>query len=123
MINKKNIQLWVDALRSEEYKQTRGALARKKNGKTRYCCLGVACEVAIKHGVDVHVQPERGATVLQYDGEEGTLPDRVARWLGLEHVPSAIMRGGKRTSLTAMNDTTRSTFATIANAIERTYLN
>ena len=40
---KKDIRVWVDALRSGEYPQTKYSL----QDKTGYCCLGVACEVLI----------------------------------------------------------------------------
>jgi hypothetical protein len=38
---------WVAALRSGEYPQTRGRL-RDRQG---YCCIGVACDVALKMGM------------------------------------------------------------------------
>lgn len=44
-----NQQAWVDALRSGNFKQITGAL--QDDGG--YCCLGVACEVAGKNGVDI----------------------------------------------------------------------
>lgn len=40
---KREIQKWVDALRSGEYQQTRGVL----ESATGFCCLGVACKVLI----------------------------------------------------------------------------
>jgi hypothetical protein len=43
-----NAQKWVEALRSGKYQQTRYLISRK-DGK--YCCLGVACELAIAEGV------------------------------------------------------------------------
>lgn len=38
-------QIWIDALRSGKYKQTKGTLKRKVAGKHRYCCLGVLEDV------------------------------------------------------------------------------
>lgn len=39
-------RLWLEALRSGKYKQTKGTLGRKNlDGSASYCCLGVACEV------------------------------------------------------------------------------
>ena len=41
-------EAWLDALRSGEYKQCRGAL-RKVKGKTEsFCCLGVLTDLVIK---------------------------------------------------------------------------
>lgn len=39
---------WVEALRSGEFKQGRGALREEndKTGKTEYCCLGVLCAIS-----------------------------------------------------------------------------
>lgn len=42
-INKKDIQKWIDALRSGKYRQTIGGL-QDEDG---YCCLGVACKVFV----------------------------------------------------------------------------
>ena len=44
-----NAQKWVDALRSGEYKQTRGALRGDDEGnEPKFCCLGVACDLYAK---------------------------------------------------------------------------
>ncbi len=50
-----NMRLWVAALRSGEFAQGRKRLAQSGDGGAtwRYCCLGVACELAIRHGVEV----------------------------------------------------------------------
>lgn len=40
---KKNLQEWIAALRSGEYKQARETLS---DSKGRMCCLGVACDIA-----------------------------------------------------------------------------
>jgi hypothetical protein len=44
------IRKWIDALRSGNYKQIQRALKRRGviDGVVRYCCLGVACEIAGK---------------------------------------------------------------------------
>jgi hypothetical protein len=36
---------WVEALRSGNYPQARGALFVENNETTGYCCLGVACKI------------------------------------------------------------------------------
>lgn len=40
-------QKWVAALRSDEYKQGTGRL----RGVAGFCCLGVACDLAVKEGI------------------------------------------------------------------------
>jgi hypothetical protein len=71
------IQLWIEALESGEYKQAVSYLSIHG----LYCCLGVACEVAIKHGVEV-TRAYRDE-IVQYDGDHSLLPPSVQKWLGL----------------------------------------
>src|SRR3990167_5958720 len=41
---------WLQALRSRDYKQGEGALAKiDTDGKIKNCCLGVLCDVVKKH--------------------------------------------------------------------------
>ena len=74
-----NAEKWVAALESGEYTQTTGRL-RDGYG---FCCLGVACDVAIKEGVSLRVDEDEDAECILYDDTGGTLPDRVMRWLGM----------------------------------------
>lgn len=67
MLNKA-AKKWVKALKSGKYEQTVGQL--KRDGK--YCCLGVACELAKKDGVINH-----------YAGSAEILPAVVQKRLGL----------------------------------------
>jgi hypothetical protein len=83
-------QKWLDALRSEEYPQTRKTLRDHKG----YCCLGVAGAL-----VDLPVHLD---TDLIYDW--------IDKFYGIER--------GERFSLAEMNDNQRMTFAEIADAIE-----
>ena len=58
--NKPNMRLFVEALRSGEFKQTRGVLRRDITDTITddpnqapiigYCCLGVAAAVALRNG-------------------------------------------------------------------------
>jgi hypothetical protein len=116
MSNKDNIRKWVEALRSGKYQQTTGALCR--DGK--YCCLGVACEVAIENGVLV-VRRGTGENVVRYDSREGVLPWAVLEWLGIDEKDPEL---GKSQSMVASdwNDHVRADFTKIADLIEETYL-
>ena len=49
---KEHRKLWIEALRSGEYEQGYGVL---RDINDNYCCLGVACEVAIKNGLNLVV--------------------------------------------------------------------
>lgn len=104
-----NAKKWVRALRSGKYKQGKKTLATV-DGK--FCCLGVACELAIKDGVDII--KEKAPDGFLYDGKSGILPARVRKWLGLR---SNVGTFGKDGDLSVLNDSgTR--FKTIANIIE-----
>jgi hypothetical protein len=87
-MNQKIKAEWVAALRSGQYKQGEGALRDKKD---HYCCLGVLCEIARKHEVDLivtepHVDDEDGSFSInwEYDGTEELLPDAVVQWAELD---------------------------------------
>jgi len=43
-MKKEIAELWITALKSDEYKQTRGTLKDEKG----YCCLGVLCDLYLK---------------------------------------------------------------------------
>lgn len=73
----------INELRSGNWKQGRGALRRDDT----YCCLGVACEVAVRHGVIA--PPTQGDTAFDgarfYYGparDYGYLPYAVMNWFG-----------------------------------------
>lgn len=83
---------WVAALRSGEYIQGKGALARMDGDVTRYCCLGVLCEVALKSGLTLDTATGEArlngfdqplSPVKRYDGDFSLTPERVAKWAGL----------------------------------------
>jgi len=103
---------WVKALRSKKYKQGKSHL--NKDG--RYCCLGVACDLAVKAGVIEEGVIGSGGSIY-YDGGDGVLPDSVAEWLGLSSACGGFTVKGKDTDLTILNDGGRR-FTTIAKIIE-----
>lgn len=67
--------LWASELESGKWKQGTGQLARETDAGTEYCCLGVACELAVREGI-----------IEGYDRGDGDLYDyqQVRRWLGLD---------------------------------------
>lgn len=109
---------WVAALRSEEFRQATGGLRRVPDkGAVGYCCLGVACEVAVREGA-----------VPTYDGDCLVLPDEVAEWLGLADCAGTVTEaigsnrddedGFKAHSLWELNDVAKLSFEDIADVIE-----
>lgn len=115
-MNKRIKKLWVDALRSGEYRQARGQLRSKQNG---FCCLGVLC--------NIHAQehPEIAAKQMSsnYMGQNAILPIAVREWAGLKTsdplVKYSNKHGEKRTNLADLNDNKRFNFEKIADAIDK----
>jgi hypothetical protein len=104
----KNAKKWVRALRSGKYKKTIGQLA--ENG--RFCCLGVACELAMQDGL-----------ISGYAGTDGGLEYDVKEWLGLNDELGAFDKdknvdGKPCHSLADLNDSGWS-FRKIADLIEK----
>lgn len=120
---------WVEALRSGGFRQGQGAL-RSRDG--RYCCLGVACDLAAAEGVVVVDDDESGygrdARLVAYvdpaTGYKDTayLPEKVRDWLGLVdergRLKATAQEGVDRDALSSLNDS-GATFERIANIIER----
>lgn len=116
-------EMWMNALNSEEYKQTGGTLKETRNGKVvGYCCLGVLCDLAIKAGAVEGLA--WGATAWGADGfhdiletgEHGEVrrtagmpPFSVYQWAGLDEDNAMF--------LADLNDATRASFGTIAKVI------
>ena len=115
-----NAQKWVHALRSGKYKQGESYLARRdEDGQTCFCCLGVACALAIEEGLPVDMQrPTAWGSVFLYDGEGQFMPGSVRQWLGLSRANGLFdVPESDAPSLTDMNDRGDS-FAEIAEFIE-----
>ena len=102
-----NRKKWFEGLRSGKYKQTAGYLSTKnEKGKWAYCCLGVACEIAMENGVELEVMEQNvdGVMVKFYNGEEAHLPDAVQTWLGFDNETGAFKKGENEESLIVHND-------------------
>ena len=50
-MNKRIKAGWVKKLRSGDFKQGKGFLRQGKGAETKYCCLGVLTDMAVKNGV------------------------------------------------------------------------
>lgn len=108
-----NQKKWVAALRSGKYKQGRYFL----NSEGKFCCLGVACEVAIENGVELTketVLDSDNVACIAYNGEYQYLPTPVIQWLGLSYNSRHINAGSY---LVLLNDSS-TTFDKIAELIE-----
>lgn len=89
MVNKENMRLVVAALRSGKYLQGHGRLKEifKDGTGSRYCCMGVICEVAMEHGVvlEATTYPLKDfSESVKFDGSAAFLRKNVLDWLGLD---------------------------------------
>lgn len=123
MLNE-NAKKWVETLRSGRFEQGKKWLC--VDGK--YCCLGVACELAIESGILLtktneyhmggsHVVYHAVNTVFSDSGNTTVLPRAVQDWLGLRTEQGTFSRDGF-SSLAAKNDLGLTTFSEIADIIE-----
>lgn len=111
---------WLAALRSGKYKQATGVLHDPASGG--YCCLGVLCEIARKHGiVDLRID-DQGA----FYGHSMHLPPyAVQEWAELPErnpeVPFSACGCGcsRNTVLSEINDNGNMNFSQIADLIEK----
>ncbi len=119
--------LWIQALRSGEYKQTDGRLCEVDDGaedpNPSYCCLCVACEVFITAEPDMQMVVEDKEHVRHFNGSYATLPLDVKNWLGMidsagEYGDSEDEDWDPDTSLAQDNDSHGLTFNEIAAIIE-----
>lgn len=103
---------WIAELRSGRWTQTTKRLKTVEG----HCCLGVLCELAIKHGVPTDAYKSPTDPFWEFDGESEVLPSQVENWAGLRTTGGYIRPGGS-TCLSALNDD-GSTFDEIADKIE-----
>ena len=74
-------QQWIDALRSGEYDQCKGALGKldPDTGAMSYCCLGVLATIAgVGHQMQDNLLSSVGITVFDFDDgnwESGIIPE------------------------------------------------
>jgi hypothetical protein len=109
-VNKSKRDLWVTALRSGEYVQTKGQLSRHMtSGENRYCCLGVAALVCFPNEIELTRTQE--LMIPTESGQlSGSLADHMEEELGL-HL-------GQADKLIRMNDQEDKSFNEIADQLE-----
>ena len=106
------IKEWCAELRSGKWEQLIWRLGDANS--TKRCCMGVLCELAIRHEViEQPTKDRRDGHTLIYEGEDKYLPYPVKKWAHLRDIRGGFMDG----SLTSMNDS-RKSFAEIAAFIE-----
>lgn len=121
--NKKNLRKWVEALRSENYRQTTGCLKyvdrySKAKITEQFCCLGVACDIS---GLGKWDNENFTYIVGREKPARMHLPKAVAKWLGVEGVDPILLYSKGEVDASELNDEEHLKFSTIADCIERTY--
>jgi len=116
-MNKRVKALWIQALRSKEFKQGTFKLA----DRGRFCALGVLCEIALLHGVCTYDDEA-------YDGKQRRLSYNILRWANIaqkgekffdKREQEVVVRvKGRLTTIAQLNDAGVS-FNEIALVIER----
>lgn len=107
-------KMWVEALRSGEYRQGRFFL----NGRQGFCCYGVLCDLHAKTNGGKWEEDPDFITPRLYLGSDALPPEAVFEWAGLDDMSNTeIISDGEEWRLTYFNDGGAS-FAEIADAIE-----
>jgi hypothetical protein len=115
--------LWVEALRSGEFKQTTSHLTAEVDGELHCCCLGVACEIIRRVEGEHVLTREVSHEHVRYDEQGSVLPVVVQKWLGFatsvgEYGPKQIGHSFRDYALSSDNDSRNYTFDQIADVIE-----
>ena len=108
-MNKEVKEKWLEALRSGEYKQGRGALRNKDD---EYCCLGVLCDV-VKGSDGVQMSWADDGNLWTLGSFIGYPPPRV--------MYLADLNSGQVLQLITRNDDWGNTFEEIADYIEENF--
>lgn len=110
---------WLTALESDDYTQTKGML-HSVDGS--FCCLGVACDLAVKKGLGIWDPRSDGKQhfVSADNGEiaTGDLVEEVREWLGLGSHLGSSNTCDRNHQLIHLNDAQDKTFKQIAKIIK-----
>lgn len=109
--NLANMRLWIEALESGDFEQAMGTLRTEYvtvDRELRYCCLGVATELAVRNKVVSVVSSEdcwnqaegHEHTLWCNQPNDETLSEEIARWLGI----GVVEDGGEKYSFDADPD-------------------
>lgn len=111
----------IARLRSGTVQQGQGYLGYVSNGKR--CCLGVACDIAVEHGIIPPPKPQDNDTLLYGYGpsaSDTSLPKEVCDFFGFSGSEGGFTspEDGSGNSLIHLNDIRCNTFTEIADVIE-----
>lgn len=111
---------WIRCLRSKEWKQGVRRLCREVDGVVRYCCLGIACEVAKANGVGLVEEHLNDTGEWEFNGAVSVLPECVRRAMKFRGTAGDLLHASldKHEYLTEANDCGAS-FKQIADFAEK----
>lgn len=121
---------WLAALRSGDYLQGMSRLKTIVDENTRYCCLGVLCELAAAEGIVTETEKVRpvfypGTVKTMAFGEQmnvSILPPEVAEWSGLDGLYDyTVGKLDEETPSLAMMNDNGDSFVNIAMFIEKNF--
>lgn len=116
---KEHRNLWIKALRSGEYKQGFDGFLRDIDD--RYCCLGVACEIAAQNNIIPKAVKKR-KYCYKYGIQTAFIPEEVQKYYGFTSASGyydGIDGTPNQNTLTRDNDIHHLNFFEIADLIER----
>lgn len=105
---------WAAALRSDQYKQSKGRL-RSING---FCCLGVLCDLHREAHPEYKWKSSGSHYAYGSDAESNYLPWEVMDWAGLKYGDHYVKRPGLRESPLSLLNDEEVPFTKIADLIE-----
>jgi hypothetical protein len=113
--NKERLRQWVRALKSGAYEQGAGYMRTQDN---KYCCLGVAIDIALANGCQVNGNIAWGKTA--------DMPQAVGEWYGIQRStghndPELVTPGGVLGRSAASLNDNGVPFAVIADRIVHTF--
>lgn len=120
------MRLLVEALRSGQYKQTTRKLRRDTGTGSRFCCLGVACEIFRQQtgqGEWLQEGYYSPAFMVDYDLSTTRMPTAVCEWFGgMLGDFTLFSENADGWDTAAMKNDSGWSFIQIADALEATYL-
>src|SRR6266545_5324148 len=134
MSNPDVMKMWAEALESDKFQQVVGLLHCKIDNKTYNCCLGVLCNLYMKHNPAsearwVHTGPidPYGRAVYKFVSKKSDetpyyecsvyLPQEVSDWAGLYSTNPSTGPQDQRRSFVHLNDVQKLNFKDIATII------
>lgn len=144
-------RMWVDALRSGDYKQGKHRLTTVTDDGVEHCCLGVLCEIAVQEGVippgkpddvsflvpkailygkhDAGAVPPTEVNQWAFEGfdEDAADDSQVVLWTAVDTTGEIVQNWPARSgapgsvSLTEVNDAGVADFERIAQLVEDTH--